>query len=257
MENGNAAGERGEPVIEVEGVSFSYGEEPVLEDVSLVVHRGEFVGLVGPNGSGKSTLLRILLGLQTPQAGTVRLFGQDARRFRQWWRVGYVPQRPAAAAAGFPATAAEVVRAGLLARASVRRLSPREERERVERALALVGMEDHAGRPIGRLSGGQQQRVFLARALVGEPDLLILDEPLEGVDAPTQERFYVLLQRLRREAGLTILLVSHDVGVITAEVTTLVCLNRRLFFHGPPERFDPGRVAETYGFPVSMITHRH
>ncbi|HEY8393260.1 MAG TPA: metal ABC transporter ATP-binding protein [Thermaerobacter sp.] len=250
--------ERADPVIELEGVSFSYGEEPVLEDVSLTVRRGEFVGLVGPNGSGKSTLLRIILGLLAPRTGRVRLFGQDIHRFRQWWRVGYVPQRPAALAGGFPATVREVVRSGLLAaRSGPVRTARGQDREQVDRALTLVGMEAYADRPIGRLSGGQQQRVFIARALVGAPDLLILDEPLEGVDAPTQERFYGLLRRLRRETGLTILLVSHDIGVVTAEVTSLACLNRRLFFHGPPDRFDPERVAEMYGFPVSMITHRH
>ena len=247
-------GSSGPAVVELEDVAFAHGADPVLDGVSLTVRRGEFLGLVGPNGSGKTTLLRVLLGLLAPTRGRVRLFGQDVRAFRQWWRVGYVPQRPAALAGGFPATVEEVVATGLVAigraSAAARPRSPRE-------ALALVGMEHLAGRPIGRLSGGQQQRVFLARALVGRPELLVLDEPLEGVDAATQDRFYRLLRELRERDGLTVILVSHDVGVVSAEVTTLACLNRRLFFHGPPERLAPGTMAELYGFPVTTVRHRH
>ena len=248
-------------VVQVDDVSFSYGAEPVLDGVSLEVRRGEFLGLVGPNGSGKTTLLRLLLGLQQPARGRIRLFGQDLASFRQWWRVGYVPQRPAALAGGFPATVEEVVQTGLVAvagrggpgRPAEERRPPRTPRE----ALALVGIEDLARRPIGRLSGGQQQRVFLARALVSRPELLILDEPLEGVDAATQDRFYGLVRRLREQEGLTVIMVSHDVGVISAEVTTLACLNRRLFFHGTPEKLEPGTMAELYGFPVTTLHHRH
>ena len=253
------AGGGEEVLVELDRVSFAYGDEPVLEDVSLTVRRGEFLGLVGPNGSGKTTLLRILLGLQAPRAGRVRLFGQDIGRFRQWWRVGYVPQRPAALAGGFPATVREVVATGLVARpeAGRRRRNGLREDERIRRALALVGMEAHAGRPIGRLSGGQQQRVFIARALVADPELLILDEPLEGVDAATQDRFYSLIRRLREERGLTVIMVSHDIGVVSAEVTTLACLNRRLFFHGPPEGLGPEGMARLYGFPIAMVRHRH
>ncbi len=204
------AGEAAPVVVELEAIHFAYGTEPVLENVSLVVRRGEFLGLVGPNGSGKTTLLRILLGLQAPTRGRVRLFGEDIAAFRQWWRVGYVPQRPAALAGGFPATVEEVVATGLAAggrgragpgRSPAGPPPPRSPRE----ALALVGMEHLAHRPIGRLSGGQQQRVFLARALVSRPELLVLDEPLEGVDAATQERFYGLVRRLREQEGLTVI----------------------------------------------------
>ncbi|ADU50677.1 ABC transporter related protein [Thermaerobacter marianensis DSM 12885] len=275
---GTAGPERpGAPaVVELADVAFAYGPEPVLEGVSLTVRRGEFLGLVGPNGSGKTTLLRILLGLEEPTRGRARLFGQDVRSFRQWWRVGYVPQRPAALAGGFPATVEEVVATGLVAaggrpghgpapgtrtgRPAHRpgpsaggRPAPRSPRE----ALALVGLEHLARRPIGRLSGGQQQRVFLARALVSRPELLVLDEPLEGVDAATQDRFYRLVRELREREGLTVIMVSHDIGVVSAEVTTLACLNRRLFFHGAPEQLEPGAMAELYGFPVTTVHHRH
>lgn len=244
-------------VVQLTGVSFNRGESPVLDRVSLEVKRGEFAGLVGPNGSGKTTLLRIVLGLERPASGDVRLFGQPVDGFREWWRIGYVPQRPAALALGFPATVREVVATGVTARSrggSWR--SGRPDPHAVRRALQWLGLEGQADRPVGRLSGGQQQRVFLARALVGEPELLILDEPLEGVDAATQERFFALLRRLRQERGITVLLVSHDIGTVRSQVTTLVGLNRRLFFHGPPEGFGPEEMARLYGFPVTMARHR-
>lgn len=243
--------------VDLRHVSFSYDGQPVLQDVSLVVNPGDFLGIVGPNGSGKTTLLRIILGLQPPGAGEVRLFGQPLAAFRQWDRVGYVPQKAAAFNGSFPATVREVVLTGRVARRGLFRRLNREDRELARGALELVGMADYAERPIGALSGGQQQRVFIARALASQPDLLILDEPTVGVDAAAQEQFYALLRRLRRDLGLTILLVSHDIGVVTAEVSHLACLNRRLFYHGPASQFDLGRLPDLYGHPVAMVAHGH
>ena len=244
-----------EPIVDVEHVSFAYRDEPVLEDVTLTVRRGMFLGLVGPNGSGKTTLLRLILGLERPQAGRVRLFGEEVHRFRQWHRVGYVPQRVGAHLRGFPATVAEVVLTGRTARRGLlRRLGP-EDRAKAYQALALVGLESLAGRPIGQLSGGQQQRVFIARALAGEPELLILDEPTVGVDAGSQAQFYAMLRQLRQELGLTVILVSHDIGAITEEVSHLACLHRRLFFHGPPDQFRG--FDALYGHPVTLVRHGH
>lgn len=246
-----------EAVIQLEHVDFAYGDHPVLEDVSLLVERGEFLGLIGPNGSGKTTLLRILLGLERPERGRVRLFGQGLDRFREWRRIGYVPQKAAAFNSSFPATVAEVVATGRVAARGWLRPLGRRDRDAVRRALEVAGIAELAGKRIGELSGGQQQRAFIARALASRPELLILDEPTVGVDAPAQEAFYALLRRLRQEMALTIVYVSHDIGFVTQEVTRLACLNRRLHFHGTPEQCHLESLNELYGHPVALVTHRH
>jgi zinc transport system ATP-binding protein len=244
------------PVLAVEHLSFTYQSLPVLEDVSFQLHKGDFLGLVGPNGSGKTTLLKIVLGLLKPESGQIRLFGQPAGA-RPLDRVGYVSQKAASFQAGFPATAAEVISSGLAARHPfLRRFGP-EQRSAVEAALEMVGLGGMGGEVVSRLSGGQQQRVFIARALVSKPELLIMDEPTVGVDPGAQDQFYALIRRLRAEMDLTVLLVSHDIGVVTAEVTHIACLNRKLFFHGAPADFDPHRLSELYGHKVAQVFHYH
>lgn len=244
-------------LMELSHVSFAYDREPVLQDVSLTVGKGDFLGIVGPNGSGKTTLLRIILGLQQPQGGQVRLFGHDLTAFRQRWRIGYVPQKAASYNSGFPASVREAVLTGRIPQRGLFRWLTRADRRLADEALDRVGMLPYANRPIHALSGGQQQRVFIARALASQPELLILDEPTVGVDTAAQEQFYVLLRRLRQEVGMTIILVSHDIGVVTAEVSHLACLNRRLFFHGPPGQFDAHHLTDLYGHPVAVVSHSH
>lgn len=247
----------GEALLQCRGVSFAYGDEPVLDDVSLTVHRGQFVGIVGPNGSGKTTLLHVLLGQLRPQQGEVLMFGEPVARFRQWWRIGYVPQRAQAIGSAFPGTALEVVLTGRTARRGLGRRLQDEDVAKARHALGLVGMSRAALRPVAELSGGQRQRVFIARALASDPELLVLDEPTVGVDAAASGQFYGLLQDLRQRLGLTIVMVTHDIGVVTAEVTDLVCLNRTLFYHGPPAGFDEQHLCEFYGHHVTLITHQH
>ncbi len=245
------------PLLEIEGVSFSYGEVHVLEEISLAVERGDFLGIIGPNGSGKTTLLRIMLGLLAPSTGTARLFGSPPATFRQWNRIGYVPQR-AALDPRLPTTAREVVAAGLVATAGLFGRVPGRERARVDEALRRVGMDASAPARIGALSAGQQQRVLIARALVSEPELLILDEPTESVDPEAQTGFYALLRHLNRERGVTLILVSHDIGVVAREVTKVACLNRRLVFHGRPTDFMTAEaLTALYGPAVRVVAHEH
>ncbi|RKD98383.1 metal ABC transporter ATP-binding protein [Halopiger aswanensis] len=245
-----------EPAVSVEGVTFGYGEQPVLEDVSIDVEPGTFLGLVGPNGSGKSTLLELLLGLRRPDEGTVRLFGEPAHRFEAGERIGYVPQDVTTAARAMPMTVREVVAMGRYPHRLVGRFS-RTDRRAVDEAMSRVGIADLASRRIGRLSGGQRQRVFIARALASEADLLALDEPTVGVDAESREAFYDLLGELNAE-GMTVVLIEHDIGVVTTYATEIACLNRRLHFDGAPEEFvETDALAQAYGTDQHVVQHDH
>jgi zinc transport system ATP-binding protein len=222
------------PILEARGVSFSYGTEPVLEGVNLSLRAGEFVALVGPNGSGKSTLLRVLLGLLRPNGGTARLFGGDPRRLRERWRIGYVSQRPSVQQ-DLPATVREVVSTGRLARTGWWRWPGRADRVAIDHALQSVGLSGLLRRRLGELSGGQQQRAFIARAFASEPDLLVLDEPVAGVDAESQRLFRESLVHLVREHGAAVLLVSHELGAVAPDLDRVVVLKRKVVFDGTPE----------------------
>ena len=221
-------------VLEAENLSFAYGQEPVLDGVSLTVAPGEFVALVGPNGSGKSTLLRCLLGLLDPSAGAVRLFGAAPADLRQRWRLGYVPQR-AGLARELPATVEEVVGAGRLARRGWQRRFTTDDRVEIEHAMSSVALLEHRRRRVSELSGGQQQRAFIAKALAAQPELLVLDEPVAGVDAESQHRFRDSLTHLVAEHAAAVLLVSHELGAVADDLDRVVVMRRgKVFFDGPP-----------------------
>ncbi|WP_436907685.1 metal ABC transporter ATP-binding protein [Halosimplex marinum] len=235
----------GEPVVDLANVTFGYTATPVVEDVSLTVEAGEYVAIVGPNGSGKSTLMQLMLGLLEPDAGTARLFGDRADRFDDGERIGYVAQR-ASAATGMPITVREVVKMGRFPHVGFGRLS-REDWAVVDDALATVGMSGFADRRITELSGGQRQRAFIARALAGEADLLVLDEPTVGVDAESVDAFYDLLATLNAE-GITVLLIEHDLGAVVEHADRVVCLNREVYFDGPTDEFvDSDALARAFG----------
>jgi len=245
------------PFVELEDVDFAYGPARVLERINLTVEPGDFLGIIGPNGSGKTTLLRIMLGLLAPQRGVVRLFGHPPASFRQWGRLGYVPQK-ATLDPALPVTVREMVATGLLPTLGLFGRIGRAERKRIAEVLGQVGMEAHAAARIGALSTGQQQRVLIARALVSKPELLILDEPTGGVDPEAQTSFYALLHHLNRERDVTLILVSHDIGVVAREVTKLACLNRRLVFHGRPGDFlSDAALTALYGPAVRVVSHEH
>jgi zinc transport system ATP-binding protein len=222
-------------LVRAEGVSFSFGPIVVIEDVDLAVGRGEFVALVGPNGSGKTTLLRLLLGALSPIRGEVRLFGVSPGDVADRWRIGYVPQRPSLAP-DVPATVREIVTAGRLARRGwLRRLSS-VDAAAVDHALESVDLTDLADQPLATLSGGQQQRAFIARAFAGEPDLLVLDEPIAGVDAESQRRFRDSLLHLIEEHGAGVLLVSHELSAVANVIDRVIVLKQRVLFDGSPSR---------------------
>ena len=222
------------PAVELESLSFAYGRGvPVLHDVDLRVAAGEFVAIAGPNGGGKTTLLRLLLGLERPAAGAVRLYGEPSERFSGRARLGYLAQR-ASLALDAPVTVREVVAAGTLPARGVLGPLRGTDRALVDEAIALVGLGDRADDQLRRLSGGQQQRALIAKALAGRPTLLALDEPTTGVDAESQDALGELLARLHEDLGVTILYVSHEFGAVEQHVQRIVLVRGTIVFDGPP-----------------------
>lgn len=243
-------------IVTLSDVTFRYGSTNALEHVSLELEAGAFVGLIGPNGGGKSTLLKLLLGLEEPLSGTVRVFGENPITGSNWRRkVGHVPQQREFTAR-FPVTALQVVAMGLLAH-GLPLLSKEETATKTLRALDRVGMTAHKDRTWWTLSGGQKQRILVARALVHEPELLLLDEPTVGVDAQGQDLLNQWLAEWRQERKLTVVLVSHDVGAISPVCDRLACLNVQLHFHDAPEKLSTADVEKIYGCPAKLVFHDH
>ena len=231
---GFAATDRGTGVLlAAKDLRFGYGREPVIDGVDLSVCPREFVALVGPNGSGKSTLLKLLLGRLQPWSGSVELFGEPPSRVRERSRLGYVPQRPSLASE-VPATVEELVAAGRLTDGRWWRPFRRVDHDAVRHALDSVDLAELAHRPLNELSGGQQQRAFIARAFASEPALLVLDEPIAGVDAESQRRFRDALVHLMHEHGAGVLLVSHELSAVAPDVDRVVVLKGSVLFDGTP-----------------------
>lgn len=249
---------KGQNCIEVENVGFKYNGHPILEDVSFAVKDGEYLGVIGPNGGGKTTLIKIILGLLKPSSGSVKIFGVDSKTFRERALIGYVPQRVSQGMAQFPATVEEVVRSGRTARVGILKRFGKLDAAAVEKAMEVADIVRYKNMMLSELSGGERQRVFIARALAGEPKILILDEPSVGVDLPTQERFYAFVGELNRDYGLSIIFVSHDIDVVANEVECLLCLNKNLVCHGSPKEFIKEEYLEKlYGKKVRFILHGH
>ncbi|AOW86865.1 MULTISPECIES: metal ABC transporter ATP-binding protein [Streptomyces] len=239
-----------ESVISLRGVRAELGSRPVLRGIDLTVRRGEVVALLGANGSGKSTAVRTVIGQVPVTDGEIELFGTPRRRFRDWSRLGYVPQRTTAAG-GVPATVTEVVSSGRLSRARFGVLR-KADHEAVRRALGLVGMADRAKDSVNALSGGQHQRVLIARALASVPELLIMDEPMAGVDLASQK---VLADTLREQvaAGTTVLLVLHELGPLEPLIDRAVVLRDGCVLHDGP----PPKAVGQHALPGHDHVHPH
>ncbi len=247
-----------EEVIRVEGVSFAYERVPALVNINLSVHRGDFLAIVGPNGSGKTTLLKIMVGLLKPGQGRVWLFQQPLEDFNQWYRIGYIQQKATNFDQIFPISVAEVIAASLNSISRPQKPGRGQVRQKILEALRTVGLENEAGKSMNSLSGGQQQRVLIARALATEPEILLLDEPTTGVDYPSQENFYDLLGQLNRQKHLTIVLVTHDYGIVNRHINRVACLNQKLFYHGEHAEFcQSDSFRELLQGGHHLISHRH
>jgi len=247
-----------EPYIELNNVSFSYDHNPVLENLTFIIRKGEYLGIIGPNGGGKTTLVKVILGLLHPATGSITLFGKDWHDFKDKHRIGYVPQRVTQNDREFPATVFEVVRTGRVARLGFFQRLTKKDNEAVERAMEIAGIAKYRDTLIGNLSGGERQRVFIARALASEPDVLILDEPTVGVDIGAQKVFYEFLSSLNKEHNLTILFISHDVDAVSQETNTVLCLNKTMVCHGLPGDLLNEHVLESlYGKHSQIVNHNH
>jgi zinc transport system ATP-binding protein len=249
-----------ETIVEIDHISYRYEREQVLEDIHLSIPKGAYLAIVGPNGSGKSTLIKLLLSLLKPQQGRILLFGEEIEKFKDWQKVGYVSQKANSFNSGFPATVYEVVASGLTKKLGLFRFLKKEDKQKIMEAVASVDMLPFLNRNIGELSGGQQQRIFIARALVSNPELLILDEPTVGVDAKNVKNFYDMLENLNKKWGITLLLVTHDISAISDKVTHVACLNKHLHFHGESkeyELFKNDDMSFVYGHDIHLLTHDH
>ncbi len=239
-----------EPVIECGNLSVELGGTRVIDGLTLTVYEQDFLGIVGPNGGGKTTLLRVFLGLEKSYGGTVHVFGSPPGSYPE--RMGYVPQR-LFFDREFPVSVRELVLMGRLSHKKLFRNYDRADREKADEALRLTGLERLSSRRIGTLSGGELQRALIARALAGEPRLLLLDEPTANVDPGMKITIYDLLDYLRK--SMTIVMVSHDTGMISRHVTRIACLNCTLDMHEPGSSLGREALDSLYRYPVDVIAH--
>lgn len=237
------------PSIQIENLDFAYGRISVLEQASLLIGDKEFVCIVGPNGGGKTTLLKLLLGLLEPQAGTISVFGKNPALGRKW--IGYLPQH-ANLDSKFPVTALDVVLMGRLGKTRGFGFYTRADRTTARDMLARVGLAQLHNRPMASLSGGQRQRVLIARALVSDPKLLLLDEPTSSLDDYVERELYDLLRELNKE--LTVVVVTHDIAFVSSYVEKVVCVNRHVHVH-PTSEINENIIHDMYGEHVHMVRH--
>ena len=212
-------------VLKIEHVDFSYDDEKVVNDVSLSFRKGDFAAFVGPNGSGKSTLIKMITGNLKPDAGEIKVFDQSVDKVKDWTKIGYISQEVRDFNQSFPATVREIIASNLYGKMGLIKVMTSSLESEILKALKLVDMENFINRKIGNLSGGQQQRVFIARMMVNDPELILLDEPLVGVDIKAQDDFYQIIGDINHNLGKTVIMVSHDVNLISKQANKIVCFD--------------------------------
>jgi zinc transport system ATP-binding protein len=241
-------------VIDVKDLCF----KSALQNVSFTIKRGEYVAIIGPNGGGKSTLVKLLLGLLEPTSGEINLFSKPQKKFHAYHKIGYVPQKASHIDSNFPVLVKEVIKMGLAFKSSIFKKESRQDLELLEKIMQKLEIWDLRDRRVSTLSGGQMQRVMIARALVSKPQILILDEPNTGVDSQSQRRFYEMLKELNLEENITILFVTHDLGVIADDVGSVLCINQVLLAcHNPHEILGCSQMSKLYGIDAHVVCHHH
>jgi zinc transport system ATP-binding protein len=235
-------------IIEIKNLTVQYPDVKALDNISFGVDQGDFLGIIGPNGAGKSTLFDSMLGLNTKYEGTIKFFNEDIRKSKNYLKeIGYVPQKPIFEK-NFPATVSDVVRMGL---------RNESDENKIDEILQQLWIHELRNRRIGELSGGQLQRVFIAKALVNNPKILILDEPVTGIDQQSIELFYSILRELNSKQKITIIWSSHDLDAVNQLANHVACLNRTLFFHGESEKFFSNDELVKQYSEASMQEHMH
>lgn len=247
------------PVFEVKSLSFALKEQKILSNVSFEIFAQEYVAIIGPNGGGKTTVAKMLLGLEKATSGEICIFGKKLQTFKEWHKIGYVPQRASLLDASFPATVLDIVKMGRIAHKTIFNRFNDEDVAIVNDAMKTMGVFDLQDKIIGTLSGGQRQRVMIARALASKPEVLILDEPNTGVDMVSQKSFYELLRVLNRELGITIIFITHDIGVIADDITTLITINQKATIcNNPKQTLSCKDMSELYGVNAHLLhNHKH
>ena len=247
------------PILDVKNLSFVLKEQTILSNISLEIFRSEYIAIIGPNGGGKTTLVRMLLGLEKPTSGEVRIYGKKLSRFKEWHKIGYVPQRAAQIDSSFPATVLDIVKMGRTSQRSPFSGFSKLDRELVDDAMAKMDISDLKDKMVGTLSGGQRQRVMIARALASKPEILILDEPNTGVDVASQKRFYSLLRELNKKEGITIVFITHDIGVIADDIARLFTINQKaIICNNPKQALSCEEMSELYGIDAHLLhVHKH
>jgi len=245
-------------VIEVDGLNVARNGRRVIEDATFTVGRGAYMGVVGPNGGGKTTLLQAVLGIIPHDSGSIRILGRPMEEFDEWSRLAWVSQHSISFDERFPINVRELVGLGRINRGNLAKPLRKEDWVKVDEVLGFMGISELAERRVGHLSGGQKQRVFVAKAIVRDPEVLILDEPVAGVDAEAQELFYMKLSDLNGREGTTIVIVSHDLAAVFCRMSDVMCVNRRVYTSPISPDADPNEVLQkAYGEHFHFVFHEH
>ncbi|KQC08564.1 MAG: ABC transporter ATP-binding protein [Smithella sp. SDB] len=236
-------------IISVDNLTFCYNSAEIISDISFTVKKGDYLGIAGPNGSGKSTLIKNILGILHSQKGVINIFGQPLTSFHQWNRIGYLPQRTNSLNNHFPGTVKEIVQLGM----------KKQKSNALKNVLEMMGIVHLANRLIGELSYGEQQRAMLARTLINQPDLLIFDEPTTALDPETREIFYSLTSKINNDRNTTIILITHDTGIIGKYARNLLYLDKKIIFHGTFKDFcSSPDMTGFFGMTTQhIICHQH
>ena len=246
-------------IFDLKNLNFNVNGQTILSNISLEIFSGQYIAIIGPNGGGKTTLIRMLLGLEKPSSGEIRIFGKKLKNFKEWHKIGYVPQRASHVDSSFPATVLDIVKMGRTSQRKLFSTFSQEDKNLVHDAMLKMDVLDLTDKMIGTLSGGQRQRVMIARALASKPEILILDEPNTGVDMLSQKSFYALLRKLNKEDNITIVFITHDIGVIADDIARLFTINQKaIICNNPKQTLSCEEMSDLYGIEAHLLhNHKH